>query len=285
MTKIAILLTCYNRHQKTLHCLRSIYEAKLPDGLYFEIFLVDDASTDGTGDAVKLNYPKVKVLNGTGNLFWAGGMRFAWSEALKLNFDGYLLMNDDTILYPFAFTELLEVHYFSMNTFKQEGIYIGTTNDPQNFKFTYGGYRVKNKITGNSYPLLPDCKTIQSCDYSNGNILFVSKSVVQSIGILLGKYTHSLADYDYTIRAKRKGFPLLICPNYSGSCEIDHGNSWLSKESNLSDRIKYLKSPKHLAYFEYLSFVRDLFPLYWPLAVLKLWAKTLFPSLWDRYKR
>ena len=36
------------------------------------IFLVDDASSDGTSDAVAYKYPDVTIIPGGGNLYWAG---------------------------------------------------------------------------------------------------------------------------------------------------------------------------------------------------------------------
>lgn len=282
--QIAILITCHNRCTKTLACIKSIFATEKPYELNFQVFLVDDGSSDGTSDAIKNNYPQVNVIQGSGSLFWAGGMRLAWSEALKSNFDGYLLLNDDTILFPSIFNELLAAHFYSISEHLQPGIYIGSTKDSKSNEYTYGGHRITNNLSGKSVVVKPDNETIQSCDFANANILFVTRNVVESIGILSSKYTHSLADYDYTLRVKKQGFPLLICTRYCGTCEIDHGPNWLSNDFSLSERIKYLRNPKHLAYHEYLYFIKYHYPFYWPMAFLKLWAKTLFPSIWDKYK-
>ena len=61
---------------------------------------MDDASTDGTSDAVRQTYPQVKIFSGDGNLFWNGGMWGVFSEAMKDEPDYYLWLNDDTIIYP-----------------------------------------------------------------------------------------------------------------------------------------------------------------------------------------
>ncbi len=58
--------------------------------------LVDDASTDGTSDAVRQAYTSSQDFFRR-NLFWNGGMRGAFSEAMKDNPDYYLWLNDDTI--------------------------------------------------------------------------------------------------------------------------------------------------------------------------------------------
>ena len=97
--RVAVLLTCHNRKAKTLDCLASFYRAVFPAGYTFDIFLTDDGSTDGTKDAVKKLYPQITIINGSGNLFWAGGMRLAWETAMgEYSYDAFLLLNDDVML-------------------------------------------------------------------------------------------------------------------------------------------------------------------------------------------
>ena len=285
MKRIAVLITCYNRQEKTMTCLKSLLAADLSADYHLSVFLVDDGSTDGTGETVKKKIPQVNVIQGNGNLFWAGGMRLAWKEALKEHFDFYFLLNDDTILYPNAINLLIDAHTYALEKFNQGGIYVGSTNDPETKEFTYGGHKLLSKISSRSQPVKPQAEIIQSCDFANANILLVSNNVVESIGILSDKFTHSVADYDYTLTASRKGFPLLVCSDYCGVCVDEHGKNWLPGNYPVSERIKYLRSPKHLAYKEYLFYIKHHFPFYYPIAFLKLWAKTLFPSIWDNFKK
>ena len=94
--EIAILLPCHNRKSKTLACLNSLYKAIKPNNLYFDIFLVDDGSTDMTTEAVKTNFPNVNIISGNGNLFWNRGMHLAWKTATNLKtYDYYMWLNDD----------------------------------------------------------------------------------------------------------------------------------------------------------------------------------------------
>ena len=83
--KIAILMTCHNRRETTLRCLESLaLEKRVGVGQWkIDVFLVDDGSTDGTDEAVKATFPKVNVIRGTGNLYWAKGMELAWKTCLQ----------------------------------------------------------------------------------------------------------------------------------------------------------------------------------------------------------
>ncbi|HYE55805.1 MAG TPA: glycosyltransferase, partial [Chitinophagaceae bacterium] len=73
--KIAVLLTTFNRKQKTLACLQSLQQQILPGNVSLEVFLTDDASSDGTAETVLQQFPSTHVFIGTGFLYWAGGMR------------------------------------------------------------------------------------------------------------------------------------------------------------------------------------------------------------------
>ena len=58
--RIAILLTCHNRKENTLACLEKLYQIDLPFNFSFDVFLVDDGSTDGTAKAVNDNFHDVR---------------------------------------------------------------------------------------------------------------------------------------------------------------------------------------------------------------------------------
>lgn len=278
--KIAVLIVCYNRKQKTLDCLKSLADQQLPEGTNMEIYLTDDASSDGTATAVKENFPSVKLFNGTGQLFWAGGMRYTWRKALPSNADYYLLLNDDTLLSKSALQVLLQHTSYTSNP----SVCIGSTVDLSTGKTSYGGRMLASKMRWKS-SLIEAPSEFKHCDFGNANILLVDKNVVDKIGILSETFTHSLADYDYTLKAKNAGFDVVVAPGFLGSCVDDHGNNWKSKNTSLKERIAYLKSPKGLAYHEYLKFIKDHFPLSYPSAYLKLWIKTFFPFIWDTFKK
>lgn len=274
--KIAVLLTTFNRKQKTIACLQSLQQQSMPKDVVLDVHLTDDASADGTAEAVKANFPGTNVYTGTGNLFWAGGMRQTWKQAIQTNPDFYLLLNDDTILNENAITVLLDTNDHSC-------ISIGSTCDKSG-NLSYGGWKLSSSFFWKNKMVYSDTEQL-TCDFGNANIMLVPARVVERIGILSDRFTHALADFDYTLKASRSGFAVRLAPGFLGSCENDHGNNWKSGKVSLKQRIAYLKSPKGLSYSEYLYFIKNHFPLSYPSAVFKLWMKTLFPFIWDVYKR
>lgn len=281
--KIAILLATFNRREKTVSCIKSLLAQKLTSKIEFEIFLTDDSSSDQTVEAVLNLWPDANVIHGSGSLFWAGGMRSSWNAALKHHFDFYLLLNDDTILAPNAIQVLVNSYKRILQSQGLPSVIVGSTSDTENGKISYGGKKLtsKYKIT---YAEVFSENEILACDLGNANIMLVPHEVVEKIGILSSAYSHGIADYDYTLQAKRNGCGVFVAPGILGICTDDHGNNWKSQETSLSERIKFLKSPKGLAYTEYLHLTKKFFPISLPETIIKLWLKTLFPVIWDKFK-
>lgn len=278
--KIAVLITVYNRREKTLKCLENLSNQTLPGNFELRIFVTDDKSTDGTTAAIKIFYPHVQVFKGNGFLYWAGGMRYTYKQSLPYKPDYYLLLNDDTDLYKDAITNLINC---VNNNASEPCICIGSTRDNTTKNHSYGGYFLTSRHQWKSNVAYSD-KECLHCDFGNANIMLISAGVIDNIGFLSESYTHSLADYDYTLQARKAGYEVLLAPGFLGECTDDHGNNWKSAWVPLKERIKYLKSPTGLAYREYLTFIKRHFPLSYPAALTKLWMKTFFPFLWDRLK-
>lgn len=281
--RIAVLLTTFNRKEKTLSCLQTLHKQVLPTGTYLSIYLTDDNSKDGTAKAVKQYFPEVKLFTGSGYLYWAGGMRNTWKEALKGDYDFYLLLNDDTLLFNTAIQSLLEG--FKQNPYAPaNAICVGSTCDPQTGKLSYGGSRLFKDQVWKSSTIFSE-RDYLCCDFANANIMLVPRQVVNQIGILSDIYTHSLADYDYTLQAKKAGFKVVLIPGYLGTCTDDHGNNWKSSKTSLKERLSFLKSPKGLAYPEYMQFIKLHFPSSYYAEFSKIWLKTFFPIIWDLFKK
>lgn len=289
MNRIAVLLTCHNRKSKTIRCLTSFYESlsEFTNDPEFQtdIYLTDDGSTDGTAEEVKKHFPKAVILQGSGSLFWANGMRKSWQRASEKDYDGYLLLNDDTELYPQALQELMKAHEYAMSNENAPGIYIGPTEDKIKKIVTYSGAVVTNYILASTRKLLPNGE-YQKCDYGNANIMLVPREVVDKIGILSDGYAHGKADYDYTMTAGRAGISCYICPEVMGHCEYDHDHYYVNWDNmNLKERKKVLYSPTGIDFKSQLKFNWKFFPLRWPLVLVSGYFKLLFPNLYlKRFK-
>lgn len=283
MQSIAVLLTCFNRKDKTLSALKCLYQAyeSVAESISLAIYLTDDGSTDGTSEAVKESYPEANILPGTGELFWAGGMRNSWNAALNKDYDGYLLLNDDTDVIENLFVELLETDKYCSKKYGQTGIYVGSTQHAVTKKISYGGSVFTNRFLARYIKLKPNKTSPQECELGNANIMLVHEDVVQKIGILSDKYIHGLADFDYTLMAVKNKIPVLITPNFLGVCNNDNFNPYSNfHELKLSERIKTLYHPIGLDFKSNLQYMKRNFPFRLPFVFLAGWFKVIFPRLY-----
>ncbi|TFI54040.1 glycosyltransferase family 2 protein [Mastigocladus laminosus UU774] len=240
-TKLAVLITCYNRRDTTLACLQKLEQ----QDINLDVYLVDDGCSDGTSDAVKQKYPAVKILKGNGNLFWVGGMQFAFAAALKEGYQYYLWLNDDTLLDPNALTKLLSNHDYLTQQDHPDSIIVGSTRDSVTGKATYGGARRSKRWYSNKYEFVEPTGELQECDTMFGNCVLIPDSVAQKVGNLDSAFIHTLGDIDYGLRARKLGCSVWIAPGYIGTCSKNSvSGSWVDTKLPVHKRLMKLLQPK-----------------------------------------
>lgn len=226
--KVSVLLTCHNRKEKTLTCLRKLFEQDT-EGFVFDVFLVNDGCTDGTAEAVREEFPQIHIIQGDGTLFWNRGMCLAWEEARKNSkHDAVLWLNDDTLLFPTALKTMGE-----MSTEHPDSIIVATIKSTNSNTVTYGGFK-------NDCLVIPD-GSLQTCNKFNGNCVLIPVSVSNQIGYMDPYYRHSKGDSDYAIRANQAGVKSLVAP-VLGTCDRNALEPIWSK-GTIVERYKKLYSP------------------------------------------
>lgn len=246
--RIAALLTCHNRKPKTLACLKALFNQELKTEVAIDVYLVDDGSTDGTAIAVAESYPQVKILQGNGSLFWNGGMRLAFAEAIKHDYDYYMWLNDDTVLYPNALDNLLETVAGLQAKDEHRVIVAGSTCDPNTKALTYGGVVRRSRWRPLKFDLVEPGEDVKRCDTINGNCVLIPREVVQVVGNLDPVFTHYAGDWDYGLRAKQQRCTVWVAPGYVGTCSQNYEpGSEASPPIQLDEGLKKIGQPKGLA--------------------------------------
>ena len=253
-TEIAVLITCFNRCELTLACLRRLFSQELPEGTLLSVTLVDDGSTDGTGAGVKAEFPDVTVLEGDSNLYWCGGMRKAWAHAAESDPDYYLLLNDDTMLEDGALSELLDL----CGEPSSRTIAVASVVDPVTGIASYGGVRLGTGMA------IPSGEPTE-CDTFNANCVMIPRTVYNEMGMFHSTYTHAMGDTDYGFHASKRGIPIFASGRFLGSCELNVGRDiWRDRSLPRLKRLKALQSPKGLPFREWMEFNRRNSGWKWP---------------------
>jgi GT2 family glycosyltransferase len=225
---IAVLITCFNRKENTVRCIQKLLLLKND----VDIYLVDDKSTDGTSEEIKLLFPNICLIQGNGNLFWNRGMHLAWEHASKEHYDYYLWLNDDVVLYKNCFEELFECDKLTGGN----SIISGIIESEEKNEILYGGTDCKNQL------IIPNGK-MNTITNMNGNVVLVPKLVHKLIGNLDPYYHHDLGDVDYCLMALKKGICVYTTRIPIASCNKNDLFRARLNNSTLIKRIKKLYSP------------------------------------------
>ncbi len=103
MPDLAVIVVTWNTRELALQTLRSLYADLKANGPSAQVIVVDSASSDGTVEAVRAEFPQARVIACSENVGFAGGNNLALRE---LGFDGranadlpeaVYLLNPDTI--------------------------------------------------------------------------------------------------------------------------------------------------------------------------------------------
>ncbi len=101
--ELTISIVSYNTKDLTLQCLKSIYQNT--HDVDYEIYVVDNASTDGSDEAIEKKFPEVKLIRNEENL----GFAKANNQVINTNSSRYVLfLNSDTIIKEKAIDILLD---------------------------------------------------------------------------------------------------------------------------------------------------------------------------------
>jgi N-acetylglucosaminyl-diphospho-decaprenol L-rhamnosyltransferase len=96
--ELSILVVSYNTRAITLEALESLY--RHPPSVPYEVIVVDNASTDGSADAIAAAFPQAKLVASRDNLGFGGGNNLAAEHATGRRL---LLLNPDTIVFERTF--------------------------------------------------------------------------------------------------------------------------------------------------------------------------------------
>lgn len=261
--RIAAVLTAFNRRDQTLACLRSIGGQADRGDVSLEVFIVDDGSTDGTGEAIAAEFPEVRLLHGDGSLYWNGGMRLAFGAALAEGFDFYWWLNDDTELDDGALSLLLATHAELSTRGSAASIVAGSTRHPETGELTYGGVVRPSQSRPMHFRLLSPRHEPRECETMNGNCVLIPRQVAERVGNIDAAYRQKMGDYDYGLRARRAGCSVWITPGTIGTC-ADHPPR-ATDTAPLRDELRRLWSVKELPPGPWATFTRRWGGPAWPV--------------------
>jgi len=196
---IYILLPVYNRCETTRKFLACLKKQTYKN---FFLIVIDDGSIDKTVDFVYQDFPEATIIKGYGNWWWAGSLQqgFDWLKLKHIEPNSIILIANDDIEFDSNFLKTAN-DILS----KRKGILVAQILNQKTGLSQESGVVVDfKKLT---FSIAKSTETI-NCLPTRG--MFIRFCDILKVGNFYPKILpHYLSDYEYTIRARRKGIDLM----------------------------------------------------------------------------
>lgn len=222
---LSIIIVNYNTKELTLQCISSIYESNTKKNS-FEIFVVDNNSSDGSVEAIKQQFKKVILIENKDNV----GFSKANNQAIRQAKGEYiLLLNSDTIVQENTLSIMLQ--YMQQNNdvgaagcevLLQDGkldiaCHRGFPTPSASFYYMLGlAKKYPNNPKFNQYhKSYLNMREIHEIDCLVGAFMIVRAETIQQVGMLDESFFMYGEDIDWCYRIKEAGWKIVYNPTVS----------------------------------------------------------------------
>ncbi len=237
---ISIIIVNWNTKDLLLDCLSSVF--KTVNGISFEVWLVDNASTDGSVEAVKNEYPGVNIIQNSENLGFAAANNLAFARmkgryALLLNTDTELTDGGVKEIYGFmesnpevgmAFGQLLNLDGSKQNS---------VANFPSLLSLLCNETLLRILLPKKFPSKRKEYPSPIEIDSGIGACLMVRKKAMEEVGVFDEQYFFFFEETDWAFRMKRAGWKVYFVP----TAKIYHAQG-KSVGSSAEARITFYRS-------------------------------------------
>lgn len=208
--KVSAVIPIHNRIRYTLRFLESFEKVDYPN---YEIIIIDDGSTDGSWEAISKHYPKVRLIRGDGTLWWSGATNMGIKDAVYRGTDYILTINNDVEVDPNFLKALVECAEENPRSIIGSMVYC--KGEPTKLWFAGGtlGWKKGKSIVMIGYGEYDrgQYEGRREVEAITGMGVLIKAKYFEEIGLYDRKnFPQYHADYDFTMRARKKGYRLII---------------------------------------------------------------------------
>jgi GT2 family glycosyltransferase len=218
---VSILITNWNGREILRDALRSLFARTA--GVEHEVIVVDDASSDGSSDMVRTEFPQVRLIVNPVNTGFVGANNLGVKSAKGRYI---LLLNSDTVLINDAVSVLAR----HLDTHPESGICGGwLLNRDLSSQLSFGSFPslsqalVDALFLNDLFPAaglpnrarapLPSCVEPVPVDYVSGACLMARHEVVRELGLFDDRFKAYCEEVDLCRRVSRgKGLQVVFVP-------------------------------------------------------------------------
>lgn len=266
LPRVDISIVNYNGGEVIIKCLKSIFELK--DELEFKVWVVDNASSDGSVEEIKLKFLPVEVISNPDNR----GFGKAHNQVLKeVKGDFVLVLNPDTIIKTGVVEKL--VNYLS------EHPEVGAITPKivfENGKVDLTAHRgFPTPWAAFQYYILKDESLYHltrrmsdephEVDAISGAFFLMPRAVLRKVGLFDEDYFMYAEDIDLCLRIKKLGLKVIYFPNleilhYKGVLSGIKQHSVDQSKAKSEARIRALNAFYETMWIFYRKHYKDEYP-------------------------
>lgn len=205
--KINCVVVTYNRVELLKENIEALKGQTYP---LDKIFIIDNHSTDGTGDYLKqfAGDKQMEIITLPENIGGAGGFSRGMKEAVLDGGDWVWVMDDDTIPTPTALEELVKGTTVTDNVgyVCSKAVWTDGMVHKMNIPVFSNAYRSKMFLPMNYYTNIADVFLVQSASFVS---LLVSAEAIREVGLPISEFFIWGDDTHFTSLVFKKGYTCL----------------------------------------------------------------------------
>ncbi len=233
---LAVVIVSWNTREFTLDALRTLYQDLDANGPSAAVWVVDNASSDGTPDAVRQQFPQVTLISSSTNLGFAGGNNHAFrqmgfsdepvqpQEVDSLPKAVYLL-NPDTLTQSGATHALFEALFslpragvvgaqlaYADGSFQHGAFHFPGLGQLLVELFPLPGRFYESAINGRYPRATYQQNTPFPVDHTLGATMMIRREAILQTGLFDEQYFMYCEEIDWSIRIRRAGWEIYTVP-------------------------------------------------------------------------
>ncbi|HUH73484.1 MAG TPA: glycosyltransferase [Chitinophagales bacterium] len=220
--KLSVVIVNYNVKYFLHQALNSIYKSEV--NFDYDVFVVDNASVDGSAEMVEQIFPQVKLIASPDNLGFSKGNNLAIRKSTA---QYVLLLNPDTIIREDTLQQVvnfMEAHpeagALGVKMYDGQGQFLPESKrgfpSPKVAFYKMSGLSKlfpKSKTYGEYHLGYLDDNEIHEVDVLSGAFMLLRKNVLDQVGLLDEDYFMYGEDIDLSYRIQKAGYKNYYFPN------------------------------------------------------------------------
>ena len=212
---LSIVLVCWNNNNYLEQCLRFLYEGKLHSS--FDVAVVDNGSTDGSQEMLRLKFPEVLIIQNDHNV----GLGKASNQGIEATCGRYvLLLNNDTIVNGPSFDAMVQF----LDEHPEAGAVGGQLLNPDGtvqshynkFPTLHEEFLIATRLgelLWPGYPANVDATQVRSVDWMGSACLMLRRAALDRVGLLDEEYFIYGDEADLQYRLEKAGWQMFYLPH------------------------------------------------------------------------